>query len=83
MYTTKQPLQSQLSHTLMRLGKAYAKQTNHDDAIAAYKTALALNPSNITSFLQPEFGRQERSQTALDAHAAELCDGSYYYTTDH
>ena len=64
----------QISRTLVRLSKAYAEQTTHDDAMAAYNTAHTLNPSNITSVLQPELSYKEKSQDALNDNAAILCD---------
>ncbi len=41
----------QISNILSRLGHAYAKKGQHDDAIAAYKTSVTINPSNPVAFV--------------------------------
>lgn len=55
----------QISHTLERLGQAYAKQGNHDNAIAAYNTAVSLNPSNPSTLILLCLRFQETQQEPL------------------
>ena len=71
-----------VSNTLLRLSNVYAKRANHDDAIAAYKAAAALNPSNPTSFLVQGFGHQENGCVSCsNKKRATACCNSWFEPT--
>ena len=67
------PATPRLSNALLRLSKIYATLGNHDQALAAYKSSIVINPSNSDPLILPSTDLQKTAEKSV-ASTTALCN---------